>query len=92
MANDRKRLLELALEALENKRREIDLEIAHVTQQLRGTRGKAPVASAAKPAAAKKGVRKKRSVRFTREERKRRSERMKAYWMNWRKQKKSEKA
>ncbi len=89
MANDQKRLLELALEALEGKRREIDLEIANVTRQLRGSRGKAP-APAAKVTATVGA--KKRNVRFTREERKRRSERMKAYWTNWRKQKKSEKA
>ncbi len=91
MANDHKRLLELALEALENKRREIDLEIAQVNQQLRGTRGKAITAPASKAAAAG-GTKRKRNVRFTKEERKRRSERMRAYWINWRKQKKSEKS
>ncbi len=91
MANDRQRLLELALETLENKREEIDLEIAQLSRQLRGTRGKAaPLAISAKKAPLTQAPQKRR-IRFTREERQRRSARMKAYWDNWRKQKNRDK-
>jgi hypothetical protein len=91
MASDRQRLLELALESLENKRRDLDLEIAELTRQLRGGRGKSPSSpKAAKVTPAAQGG-KKKHVRFTKEERGRRSARMTAYWDNWRKQKGREK-
>jgi hypothetical protein len=90
MSNERQRLLELALESLENKRRSIEEEISAISRELRGGRGKtAPKAKAVKPAD-KGGTRKKRS-RFSKEERIRRSQRMKAYWDNWRKQKNRQK-
>jgi len=90
MASDRQRLLELALETLENKRREIDAEIAGITRQLRGSSRKASAGPSAKGAAGKKGAVRRR-VRFSKEERLRRAARMKAYWENWRKQKGREK-
>lgn len=84
MANERQRLLELALESLENKRKSIEEEISAISRELRGGRGKAlSVAKSVKPAD-KSETRKKRS-RFSKEERIRRSQRMKAYWDNWRK-------
>jgi hypothetical protein len=86
MASDRQRLLELALETLENKRKEINSEIAELTRQLRGGSGRRTSTAAAKGAAGKKVV-KRRRVRFSKEERLRRAARMKAYWENWRKQK-----
>ena len=91
MANDRQRLIELALESLENKRKELDLEIAALTRQLRGGRRSAPQSgSPAKKAAGARAAGRKR-IRFTKEERMRRSARMTAYWDNWRKQKNREK-
>jgi hypothetical protein len=90
MASDRQRLLELALETLENKRKEIDTEIAKLSRQLRGGGGRKAAAAPVKGAAGKKGARRRR-VRFSREERLRRAARMKAYWENWRKQKGREK-
>jgi len=78
MPSDRHRILELALESLENKKKQLDQEIAEITRELRG-------ASAKKTAPATKGAAKKRA-RFTKEEKARRSKRMKAYWDNWRKQ------
>ncbi len=80
MPSEHKRLLELALETLMNKRKELDAEIEQISRQLRGTRGR-------KAAPAKAQARK--NPRFSREERLRRAKRMKAYWENWRKQKKS---
>jgi hypothetical protein len=90
MASDRQRLLELALETLEHKRKELDLEIAQLMRQLRGRRGKAPALTASKDPGAVPGG-KIRRIRFSKEERERRSARMKAYWDNWRKQKSREK-
>jgi hypothetical protein len=89
MASERQRLIELALESLQNKKKQIDEEIAELSRELRGGRGRRAVT----PAAAPKGAgrpRRKRS-RFTKEERLRRSKRMKAYWENWRKQKRGQK-
>ncbi len=80
MASEHKRLLELALETLQNKRKELDAEIEQITRQLKGTRGRK--AAAAKPVG-------RRRPRFSKEERLRRAKRMKAYWENWRKQKKA---
>lgn len=87
MVSDRRRILELALESLENKKRQLDREIAEITSELRGT---ASVRTKSSPAAASaerttSGTR--RRPRFSKEERQRRSERMKAYWENRRKKK-----
>jgi hypothetical protein len=91
MTSDRQRLFALALETLENKRKEIDAEIAELRRQLRGAGGKRTSSGPlARKAADKKGTRRRR-VRFSREERLRRAARMKAYWENWRKQKGREK-
>jgi len=81
MPSDRRRILELALETLEEKKKKLDAEIAEVTRELRGgaTAKAAPAASGA--------ARAKKRSRFSKEERIRRSQRMKAYWDNWRKKK-----
>jgi len=79
MLSDRRRLLELALESLENKKKEIDQEMAEIAQELRG--GTARAASILVQRAGR------RRSRFSKEERLRRSQRMKAYWENWRKKK-----
>ena len=84
MATARQRLLQLALESLENKRKEIEAEIAALTRELLCGRGTRPAAAAAKLSAGRAG---KRRTRFSKDERARRSARMKAYWDNWRKQK-----
>ena len=91
MASDRQRLLELALETLENKRRAIDAEIAELSRQLRGAGGGRGAAGPSKKPAAQKTGSKRRRIRFSKEERMRRAARMKAYWENWRKQKAREK-
>jgi hypothetical protein len=83
MAGDRNRILELALESLENKKKLLDAEIAEITRELKGgaakqdrsaTRGAGTVSSRKRP-------------RFSKEEKLRRSQRMKEYWENWRKKK-----
>jgi hypothetical protein len=81
MPSDRRRILELALDSLQEKKRKLDEEIAEITQELRG---KAPRAAKSAAGAPK---RVKRPSRFSKEERLRRSQRMKAYWENWRKKK-----
>lgn len=83
MPSDRYRILELALESLEIRKRQIDQEIAELKRELQ--RKPAPKASAAagKPAAAPA----KKQPYFSKEERLRRSQRMKARWENWRKKK-----
>jgi len=81
MPSDRRRILELALESLEGKKRELDREIAEITRELRG--GTAKTAPVLAPSA---GPFRKRP-RFSKQERLRRSRRMKAYWENWRKRK-----
>ena len=83
MLSDRQRILELALESLQNRKKQLDSEISVITRELRGGGGKSAKSAAAASA-------KKRS-RFSREERLRRSKRMTAYWENWRKQKASQK-
>ncbi len=80
MSSEHKRLLELALESLMNRKKELDAEIEEITRQLRGPRGR-------KAAPAKAKARKR--PRFSKQERLRRAKRMKAYWENWRKQKKA---
>ena len=79
MPSDRRRILELALESLENKKKQLDAEIAQITRELRGK-------SLKKELPAAEGSAQKRS-QFSKEERLRRSQRMKAYWDNWRKKK-----
>ncbi len=83
MLSDRQRLLELALESLQNRKKQLDAEIAEITRELRGGTTKATRVS---PKSAGIAPAKKRP-RFTKEERLRRSKRMTAYWENWRKQK-----
>ena len=80
MPDDRQRILELALEMLEMRKKRIDDEIAVVTRQLR---------KAAMPTRSTAGTvaRARTHSRFTAEERARRSERMKSYWEKWRKSK-----
>ena len=83
MPSDRHRILELALETLENKKKQLEAEIAEITRELRGE-------SSRKALTSKAGATRKRS-RFSKEERLRRSQRMKAYWDNWRKKKSRQK-
>ena len=86
MPNNRRRILELALESLELKKRQIEEEIAEINRELRGkTVAKKQSSKARKPAAPSKAAKKR--TRFTKEERLRRSQRMKEYWDNWRKNK-----
>lgn len=83
MTTERRRLLELAMESLVAKQRQIEDEIAQVSRELRaGVNGRrAPSAKKAAPT---------RRARFSRTERDRRSKRMKAYWDEWRKRKAAE--
>ncbi len=85
MASERQRLVELALESLQNKKRQIDEEIAALTRELHrgGRRTKAPATEV-------RAASKRRST-FSKEERNRRSARMKTYWENWRKHHKGQK-
>ncbi len=88
MPTVRARLLQLALENLAGKKKQIDMEIAQIESELGRRQPEAaatgtPVASTSRRA----GAVRKRS-RFSKAERERRSARMKAYWENWRKQKK----
>ncbi len=84
MPSDRNRILELALESLEAKKKQIDQEIAELKRQLRG---KPPVKAAPAAGGAKPAVPAKKPPYFSKEERLRRSQRMKTYWENWRKKK-----
>jgi thioesterase domain-containing protein len=81
MPSDRRRILELALESLQEKKRKLDEEIAEINRELRSGAVRAAKSASAVPKRAK------RPSRFSREERLRRSQRMKAYWENWRKKK-----
>lgn len=85
MPSDRYRILELALESLENKKRQIDQEIAEINRQLRGK--PAPKASPAVRRGGAPAVPLRKQARFSKEERMRRSQRMKTFWENWRKKK-----
>jgi cell division septum initiation protein DivIVA len=89
MPSERQRILELALESLHNKKKQIDDEIAELTRELqRGRSLKSTLSAGGAAAIAKKAVAKRRKrSRFTREERERRSARMKSYWDKWRKEK-----
>jgi len=84
MLNDRRRILELALETLEVKKGKIEEEIAAVKSELQGKSGlKKSAPKAAKKTRSINAASK--STRFTKEERLQRSRRMKKYWDNWRK-------
>ncbi|MBZ5495195.1 MAG: hypothetical protein LAP85_02240 [Acidobacteriia bacterium] len=88
MPSERLRILELALESLENKKKQIDEEIAALTGELRrGRAAKAVLSAGAAAPVVKKAIKARRRSRFSREERERRSARMKAYWDKWRKDK-----
>jgi hypothetical protein len=84
MPSERHRLLELALESLHAKRKQLDEEIDAITRELRG-RGTRKSSESHPNRQPKAGKGKK--PRFTKEERLRRSQRMKAYWEKWRKDK-----
>jgi len=90
MPSDRYRILELALESLENKKRQIDAEIAEINRELQGKAPAKKAASKTKTAGGKTAPARK-PARFSKEERMRRSQRMKGYWENWRKKKAREK-
>jgi cell division septum initiation protein DivIVA len=83
MSSDRRRILELALESLQNKKKQLEQEIAEIAGELRG--GTAKTATITARRAGDVSIRKR--SRFSKEERFRRSQRMKAYWENWRKKK-----
>ncbi len=87
MPTERARLLELALENLLTRKNQIDAEIEAITRELGGQRSRRGIRIAIP---GESGAPRKRS-RFSKEERMRRSSRMKAYWENWRKQKKGQK-
>ena len=86
MPSDRGRILELALESLQEKKKKLDEEIAEITRELRGG---AAVKTAPSSTVAARAARGRKRSRFSKEERIRRSQRMKAYWDNWRKKKTS---
>ena len=86
MPSDRHRILQLALDSLQNKKKQIDQEIADIRRELRSGAAGRTLSYDQKATGAKSTVRKKQS-RFSKEERLRRSQRMKAYWDNWRKKK-----
>jgi hypothetical protein len=85
MPSDRRRILELALESLENKKKQLDIEIAEIARELRGGSGKKALLSPEGSSPSSKPA-KKRS-QFSKEERLRRSQRMKAYWESYRRKK-----
>jgi hypothetical protein len=82
MPSERQRLLELALESLYAKRKQIDEEIAEINKELRG-RG---VKRSGNKADYRQKTGKGKKSRFSKEERLRRSQRMKAYWEKWRRE------
>lgn len=87
MASDRRRILELALESLQNQKKQIEQEIAEISREIKSAPKKsAAPAAAAKAAAPGKG---KKRPRFSKEERLRRSKRMTAYWEELRNKKKA---
>jgi hypothetical protein len=86
MQNNRRRILELALESLENKKKLIDQEIAEIVREFRGGAAKkTEFPSSIKTVSSPRTKRKK--PRFSKEEKLRRSERMKSYWANLREKK-----
>jgi len=87
MPSERQRLLELALETLESKKKQIDAEIAEILSELRGGRARRGAVPGISLRAVIKERRQRKRSRFSKDERMKRSQRMKAYWENWRKQK-----
>ena len=83
MPSDRNRILELALESLQNKKKQLDAEIAEITHELKGGTGKQGRAATRETGT----VSSRKRPRFSKEEKLRRSQRMKEYWENWRKKK-----
>ena len=84
MLNDSQRILELALESLELKKKQIEEEIAEIHRALSGK----PVRKKTAPKVKKKAPSVKTSPKkskFTEEEKLRRSQRMKKYWEGRRK-------
>jgi hypothetical protein len=81
MTTDRRRILELALESLESKKRALDVEIAQITRELRGRTVKPATSPEPKVSSKRKGP------RFSEEEKQKRSLRMTAYWAKRRKEK-----
>ncbi|HSW40244.1 MAG TPA: hypothetical protein VLL97_12210 [Acidobacteriota bacterium] len=85
MMRDRDRILELALESLENKKKELENEIVEITRELKNSgarRTPAPAKKAVTGSAPKAnaGPTKRKRARFSKEEKARRSERLKEYW------------
>lgn len=78
MTNQRRRLLELALESLRKKKSELDIEIETVMREMRAPEKAYPAKARRRP-------------RLSRAERLRRSASMKAYWESRRKEKRAEK-
>ena len=87
MPSERQRLLELALETLESKKKQIDAEIAEIQSELRGGRARRVRGPGISLGAVTTSRRRRKRSRFSKDERLKRSQRMKAYWENWRKQK-----
>ncbi len=85
-----RRIWELALENLENKKKQLDLEIAEIKRELQRGGGRKQVAASVRETARSVSQTRKKA-RFTKEERLRRAQRMKAYWENWRKQRSKQK-
>ena len=84
MPTDRQRILQLAIESLEHKRRQIEEEINNLNAQLAiGRKPRAVAEEVIRPA--------RKKPRFSKAERARRSARMKAYWEARRKAKKEKK-
>jgi hypothetical protein len=88
MPSERLRILELALESLENRKKQIDDEIAALSRELKRGR-RIGVTISALPAKIKAKARKRST--FSKQERARRAARMKAYWVKWRKEKAKQK-
>jgi cell division septum initiation protein DivIVA len=92
MPSERMRILELALESLHNKKKQIDDEIAELSRELKRGKGAKVIAAAELPAKTVKTITKgKKRPSFSKEERSRRAARMTAYWIKWRKDKAKEK-
>ncbi len=88
MPSERHRILQLALESLESRKKQIEEEIAALNGELhRGRAGRRSPFSVSTAPSGSKVIRKRKRSRFTREERKRRSARMKAFWKKWREDK-----
>ncbi len=88
MPGERMRILELALESLENKKKQIEEEISVLTSELkRGRAARSGVKATGAAIRVTTGAPARRRAHFSREERERRAARMKAYWDKWRKEK-----